>query len=98
MFVFSCIGAYANNNNMFNVWVMLAFGFIGYAMKKVKLSPAAMVLAMILGPIFEKNMIRSLAISYGSWSIFFTRPICIVFYVLTIIMVAGPMRKALQVK
>ncbi|MBR2748858.1 MAG: tripartite tricarboxylate transporter permease [Firmicutes bacterium] len=98
IFVFSCIGAYANNNNMFNVWVMLAFGFIGYAMKKVKLSPAAMVLAMILGPIFEKNMIRSLAISYGSWSIFFTRPICIVFYVLTIIMVAGPMRKALQVK
>lgn len=96
--VFSCIGAYANNNNLFNVWVMLVFGFIGFFMRKLNLSPAAMVLAMILGPIFEKNLIRSLAISYGSWTIFFTRPICILFYILTIVMIAGPMRKALKAK
>jgi len=94
--VFCCIGAYASGSNLFNVWVMVVFGFIGYVMKYFELSPAAMVLGMILGPMLESNISRSLAMSYGSPIIFFTRPICIFFYILTVYMLFGPVSRSLK--
>ena len=94
--VFCCIGAYASGSNLFNVWVMIIFGFIGYAMKYFGLSPAAMVLGMILGPMLENNISRSLAISYGSPLIFVKRPISLGLYVLTIYMLFGPLSKSLE--
>jgi putative tricarboxylic transport membrane protein len=55
-----------------------------------------MVLGMILGPMLESNISRSLALSYGSPLIFFTRPICIFFYVLTVYMLFGPVSRSLK--
>ena len=96
--IFSCIGAYANGSNLFNIWLMVVFGLLGFAMRYFKLSPAAMVLAMILGPMLEDNIMISLSISYGSPLIFFTRPICIFLYLLTIFMTVGPAAKSLKDK
>jgi putative tricarboxylic transport membrane protein len=75
--LFCIIGAYAINNALFDVGVMMLFGVFGYLMNKFGYEPAPLVLAFILGPVLEKSMRQSLRISGGSFSIFFTRPISV---------------------
>ena len=75
--LFCIIGAYAINNALFDVGVMMLFGVLGYLMNKFGYEPAPLVLAFILGPVLEKSMRQSLKISGGSFSIFFTRPISV---------------------
>jgi putative tricarboxylic transport membrane protein len=72
---FCIIGAYAANNSFFDVGVMMAFGVLGYLMKRFDYEPAPMVLAFVLGPILENSMRQSLKLSRGSFWIFFSRPI-----------------------
>lgn len=76
--LFCLIGAYSIDNNVFDVGVMVAFGIIGYLFKKFGYEGAPLILAFVLGPMFEINLRRSLLMSQGSFSIFFTRPISIV--------------------
>lgn len=59
IFVLCTIGAFAEGNNMFSVYVMLAFGVIGYGMHRYGFPVAAMVLGLILGPLLESSLIRS---------------------------------------
>ena len=73
--LFCIIGAYAINNTLFDVGVMMLFGVFGYLMNKFGYEPAPMVLAFVLGPILEKSVRQSLKLSEGSFSIFFTRPL-----------------------
>jgi putative tricarboxylic transport membrane protein len=69
------IGAYAANSRMWDVGVLIVFGVLGYGMKRYDYSPAALVSALVLGPLAENAMRQSLQISDGDVSIFFTRPI-----------------------
>ena len=80
--LFCIIGAYAINNALFDVGVMMLFGVLGYLMNKFGYEAAPLVLAFVLGPIFEKSMRQSLKISGGSFSIFFTRPISVALLIL----------------
>lgn len=80
--IFSIIGAYSIRFLMFDVWVALIFGFIGYLMRKLKFPLAPMVLATVLAQMLETSLSQSLVISRGSASIFFTRPIAAVFMIL----------------
>ncbi len=89
IFILCIVGSYAINNNMFDVVVMMIFGIIGYIMQKFKFPISPIVLALILGPMAEGELRRSLVISQGSYSIFFSRPICLLFFALTIISIAG---------
>jgi putative tricarboxylic transport membrane protein len=73
--LFCLVGAYGINNNVFDVYVMIVFGVAGYLFKKFGYECAPLILAFVLGPMFEVNLRRSLIISEGSFSIFFTRPI-----------------------
>lgn len=73
--MFTMVGAYTVHNNVFDIGVMIVFGIIGYLMKKLDLPIAATVLTLVLGSQIESSMLQSLAISNGSFSIFFTRPI-----------------------
>jgi len=82
MFCFS--GSYAFNGSMFDVKVMLVFGLFGYIMKKYGFSAATVVIAFILGGMFEYKLRQSLIMSGGSVSIFLTRPISVIFLLLTI--------------
>lgn len=77
--IFSIIGAYSIRFLMFDVWVALIFGIIGYLMRKLKFPLAPMVLATVLAQMLETSLSQSLVISRGSMSIFFTRPIAAVF-------------------
>jgi putative tricarboxylic transport membrane protein len=72
---FCMVGAYSINNSTFDMAIMLVFGVVGYLMRKYKYEGAPMVLAFVLGPLFENSFRLSMLLSDGSFSIFFTRPI-----------------------
>ncbi len=83
------IGSYAASNNVFDVYVMIFFGVLGFLMEKVGVSTSAFVLGQVLGDLMETNFRSAFTMSQGSWSIFF-RPITMVFWALTVIMVVVP--------
>lgn len=68
------VGAYSLNNSMFDVWVMLIFGVIGYVARKWGFSMGPFALAYVLSPIMERSFRQSLTISDSGFAIFVTRP------------------------
>lgn len=73
--VFCIIGTYAVRNSVFDIWIMLVFGIIGYYLDKIKFPLATVILGVVLGPIAEVEFRRGLQMANGDLSIFFTRPI-----------------------
>ena len=73
--LFCIIGSYSLGNNVADGIIMLAFGIIGYLMKKFDYETAPLLMAMVLGPMMEAALRQSLIISRGSFSVFFLRPI-----------------------
>jgi putative tricarboxylic transport membrane protein len=69
------VGAYSGNNSLFDLWVMIIFGGVGYMLKKSDFEPAPLVLAFVLGSRMDQSLRQSLMISNGSFSIFIARPI-----------------------
>jgi len=88
--IISVVGVYSINNSMFDVGLLVAAGLLGYVMRKIDLPTAPLVLAFVLGPLFEQAVRRSLIISQGDLTIFFTRPWSVVFLVLTLVIAIGP--------
>ena len=82
--LFSVIGAYSIRGLLFDVWVALIFGVIGYYMRKTGFPVAPMVLACVLAQMLETSLQTALLISQGSWLVFFTRPIAAVFMTLAL--------------
>lgn len=76
------VGTYAVQSAQFDLWVMLAFGVLGYAMIRFGYPPAPMVIGLVLGPLLESNFRRSMLLSDGSLGIFLDRPIAAVIIVL----------------
>ncbi len=70
-----CIGAYSVSNSLFDVWLVLLFGLVGYLFIKIGVEPAPLVLGFVLGPMLEENFRRAMLISSGDMSIFVARPI-----------------------
>ena len=89
--VVCAIGAYAVHNSMLDAWYMLLFGVIGFVFKKLDYPIAPLVLALVLGDLAESALRRSLIISQGSLTIFFTRPIAGVITALAIFFFALPL-------
>jgi putative tricarboxylic transport membrane protein len=86
--VLCVIGAYGTHQNLFDVKVMVFFGVLGYFLKKWGLSPAAMLIAFILGPMAEVYLRQAMKISGGDPAIFVTKPLALLFLVLTVAMIA----------
>ena len=72
--VLCVIGSYAVSNSIFDVLVMIASGVVGYAMHRVGMPVAPVVFGLILGPLLEENIRRTLIVN-DTWSVFVTRPI-----------------------
>ena len=72
--LFCIIGAYSVRSSVLDVFVMMLFGIVGYLLGKFGYEPAPLMLAYVLGPMFEKNLRQSLLMSQGDFSIFFLRP------------------------
>jgi putative tricarboxylic transport membrane protein len=83
--VFCIIGSYSMANNVADVIVMMISGIIGYLCKKLGYEIAPLMLAFVLGPMFEGNLRQSLLMGKGNFLIFVNRPISAVFVVLTAI-------------
>ncbi|RQW71186.1 C4-dicarboxylate ABC transporter permease [Halomonas sp. YLB-10] len=69
------VGTYSVRNSMFDVWLMLGFGVLGFLLEKIKFPLVSIILGLVLGPIAESELRRSLAMSQGDLGIFFSRPI-----------------------
>jgi putative tricarboxylic transport membrane protein len=89
------IGTYSVHASMVETWIMLAAGVIGLFMKLLGFSPAATVLALVLGPLAEEALRQTLTISRGSFSIFIDRPASLWIIVITaaILSIAPLMRR-----
>jgi TctA family transporter len=72
---FCCIGSFSVNNNLDDIFVTAAFGFIGYMFMRLDLDAAPLMLGFILGPMLEENFRRAMLLSRGSFGAFFARPI-----------------------
>lgn len=73
--MFVCIGVYSVNNAPFDVFMVMVFGVLGYAMRLLQFNPAPLLLGFVLGPLMEENLRRTLLISRGDFMIFLERPI-----------------------
>jgi putative tricarboxylic transport membrane protein len=85
VFVLCVIGSYAINVRVFDIWVMMAFGVIGYVMRKYNYPAAPLVLGVILGDMADVNLRRALIRAAGDVSPFFTRPISLILIILIIL-------------
>jgi putative tricarboxylic transport membrane protein len=87
--VLCVIGPYAITQRLFDVWVMVGAGVIGFLLREMKYPMAPLVLGVILGDILDKNLRRALTLSDGDFTPFFTRPISAVLWVVTLMLVLG---------
>ncbi|KYH30683.1 tripartite tricarboxylate transporter permease [Neomoorella mulderi] len=87
--VISFLGVYGDRNSLFDVWVMLIVGVMGYIMRKLEYPLVPLVLAFIVSPIMENALIQSLTLSSGSIMIFFSRPISLTLILLAMVSLAG---------
>ena len=85
------IGSFAINNNIFDVWVMLVAGFLWFALGKCGFPQSPLVIALILGPMAEREFRRSLVLSNGDFAIFYTSPIVIVLVTIAAISLIFPL-------
>ena len=84
------VGSYAIHKNILDIIVMLIFGVIGYLMRKFDLNTAAIVLALILGPIGEKGLRNALRSSGGDVSVLFSSVVCWVLIALCVVGICSP--------
>ena len=89
--LFCLIGVYSVNNAVFDIFIMIIFGIVGYLMKKFEYEGAPLVLAFVLGPLLENNLRKSLIMSQGDFSIFFTRPLAATSLVIALILLITPL-------
>ena len=93
--IISAVGVYATDNNIFDVWIMFAFGVIGYAMRKLDFHPAPAVLGLVLGPMVERSLRQALTMSHGSLDIFFTSPISAILILLAMLSLFTPVVRSI---
>jgi len=75
---FCLIGVYTVNSSVFDIYLMILFGLVGYLMKKFGFEPAPLAMAYVLSPLLESSFRQSLGLSAGSFAVFFSRPISVV--------------------
>jgi len=99
VFVLCAIGSYAITSRIFDIWVMIGFGLLGFILREMKYPMAPLVLGIILGDLLDKNLRRGLVLTDGDLTPFFTRPICLVLWLITltsILLTIDPVRRAMQ--
>lgn len=93
--MFCIVGAFAINNSVFGVSVMLAFGVLGFLMEENDIPVAPCILGIVLGPMLEENFVTSMIKSDGSFASFFERPIAAGLGVVTILVWLAPLLMSL---
>jgi len=89
--IFCVIGSYSINNSVQDVITMFIFGVIGYLLRKFEYEGAPLIMAFVLGKMFENAFRQSLIISQGSFAIFFTRPASAIMLFLAVFLLISPL-------
>lgn len=84
------VGSFAIANSLFDVFTMLAFGLLGYICRRLEFPIPPLTIAIVLGNLMETNLRRALIISYGDWTVFFTRPISVCIFLLALLSLFYP--------
>jgi putative tricarboxylic transport membrane protein len=92
--VFCFVGAFAQRNSLPDLYVMSAFGLVGFLFERFKFPLAPLVLGTILGPLAETNFMTTMVSFDNDWTVFFTRPISAVILALAILGLAWPVVRA----
>jgi len=90
VFVFSVVGAYALEQSMFDVWVALTAGVIGYFMRRYGFSVVPLAIGLILGGMLEQRFGQSMVMLDEKWWMIATRPLALFFLILTALALFGP--------
>jgi putative tricarboxylic transport membrane protein len=85
VFVLCVVGSYAITSRVFDIYVTLFFGFLGFLLRELNFPMAPLILGMVLGDLLQKNLTRGLVLSDGSIVPFFTRPLSAVLAAITIV-------------
>jgi len=94
--LFCITGMYTVNNSVFDIWMMLLFGALGFLMRKWAYEGAPLLLALVLGPKLEVAFRQSLMISHGNFGIFIHRPVSMIFLLATILFLLIPVLRILS--
>ena len=86
----SFLGAYAVENRLWGVWLALAFGVIGYFMKRYDYPAPPVILGLIIGGIMEEALVQTSSISGGDFTIFLRRPIALLLFGFAFVIILGP--------
>lgn len=91
-FIIMCciLGVYALNNRVFDIWVLIIFGVIGYLLVEVKIALSPVIMGYLMGSTFETNFRRALIGSGGSFSELLQRPIAVAFIIAALLFVIVP--------
>ena len=90
VFTFSIVGAYALDQSMLDVYIAIGSGVIGYFMRRFGYSVVPLAIGLILGGMLEKRLGQSLIMLDDQWWLMFTRPLTLLFFVLTVLALFGP--------
>ena len=85
------VGAFAYNNSLTDVFVMVGFGILGYFMNKLEFSMSAIIIGIILGKLAEENFRGALIMSDGNFMTFINHPICLTLLVIALLSLISPM-------
>jgi putative tricarboxylic transport membrane protein len=94
--LFCLIGSYSVSTNIFDIYVMLVFGILGYLFRKLNYEPAPLVLAFVLGPLLEQNLRQALIISDGRLDVFVTRPLSAASLLVSLLLLGSALLPSLQ--
>ena len=87
---FALMGAYVSNNAIFDLWIALAIGIIGFAFRRFGVPITPLIIGLILGPMAELHMRRALQISAGDVGILYATTLSKILYVVLFLVIIGP--------
>ena len=91
VFTFSVIGAYSFASSVFDVWIMLSAGVVGFIMNRHGFGPAPLIMGVVLGPIVEEKLGQAMIIMDNQWWRMFESPIALFFFLLTAVSLLWPL-------
>jgi len=98
IFALCFLGSFSLNNSIYDMFVALLFGVIGYFMRKHGFAAAPMILGVILGPLAERELGKALIMSHGNWATLVQSPIALVFYGISILSVTYSLLRMQRLK
>lgn len=94
--MFVCIGVYSINNSVFDVWLVILFGGLGYFLRLLGFPPAPLILGFVLGHMMEEHFRRAMILAHGNFLTFVERPLSAVIMAMTAALLAWGVWSALR--